>query len=134
MFLVTLLAASQPVNQEAASRRVKKQIQQLKAMKCRPTKHKISVKELLSPENELLDLEFWPIVVMVKKCDQRCSYCSSDDSEDIGVEVKSCQPTQTRMKKFHVFHYDQNGQKQYSHFRAEEDKKCGCQIKTANNS
>lgn len=120
---LALLTDSQPVNQEAANKAVQKQIRQLKTMKCRPTKQKITVRGILSPENDLLDVDFWPTIVMVKRCNDLCSYCGNN----IGVETKTCQPTQTKMKKFQVVHYSKDGKRQYEHFRAEEHQRCNCQ-------
>lgn len=129
---LALLVASKPLKQDQASKGVQKQINQLKKLKCRPTKQKLNIRGLLPSHSELLDLNFFPKVVMLKRCDESCSYCGSN----LGVETKTCQPAKTKKKKYYVYHYNTTGDKVYDFFKAEEHVRCGCQVpvNTTNNN
>lgn len=116
------VSGSQRNKNQASEKAVQKQVRQLMKMKCRPVRQKVAVRDVLSPENDLLDKTFLPHVIVVRRCLDLCSYCGSD----LGREVDRCQPTKTKKKRFSLYYYDANGQKRYGHFRTQEHRRCGC--------
>lgn len=130
--VVVVLAVTEcrPVDQNKARKGVEKQMKQLKKLKCKPRQQKLVVKDVLSADNDVKDADFWPQVVVVKRCDDSCSYCG----DDIGVETKRCVPSKTKTKMFYLAQYDDQGNRHYTHFKTQEHLRCSCTTATADNS
>ncbi|KAK8732200.1 hypothetical protein OTU49_007236, partial [Cherax quadricarinatus] len=59
-------------------RKFKRQITQLKKMKCKPHFRKVYVRDVLAESSDHLDKRLFPQVVAVKRCCASCSYCGNN--------------------------------------------------------
>ncbi|KAG7162917.1 Placenta growth factor-like [Homarus americanus] len=101
-------------------RAINRQMKQVKKLKCKPYRKKVYVRDKVQDERN--DEELFPHVVVVKRCDNSCSFCG--DSK--GRELLNCVAIKTKMKKFTIYYEDEQKQRHYSELYLKQDMKCGC--------
>lgn len=106
---------------EKAWKSFKKQIDLLKKLKCKPKNIKIPVRPFISGYNDILDMDPHPEVVVVKRCEDACSYCGNP----LGFENQVCKPEIEKNKTFFIFYQSRRGQGIHK-VRIPVHKKCMC--------
>lgn len=104
-----------------AERMFKKQIKLLGKLECKPKYTKIRVRPFISGDNEILDMDPYPEVVMVKRCVDTCSYCGNP----FGFENQTCEPATEKNKTFFIFYQTRRGERIHK-VRIPVHKTCEC--------
>lgn len=121
---------------------IRKQVNALKRMKCKPIFQKVSTYDHIPDYHEYHELdryEIFPQVLAVKKCNESCSYCHPKNGEFAGQrrkqgmeEVMSCQVAKAEIKNYAIRAKDlETGKVSYFHIPLENDIGCECMPKRA---
>ena len=103
-----------------ARKKMRKQLKRLKGLGCKPQWTKVSVKEYIEVHNVIMDKDFLPDVVVVKRCIKSCSYCGNS----LGFEVRECYPENER-NKIVIITYT-NAVQKYYRVPIPEHRSCRC--------
>ena len=82
---------------------------------------KVHVKPYIGGDNDILDKDLHPEVVVVKRCIESCSYCGDNGA----AENQVCRPHVER-KKTVIISYTSDDTRKSEKVRIPEHKKCKC--------
>lgn len=104
-----------------AEKGFEKQMALLSNLRCKPKRVKIPVLQFIGGDNEILDLNPHPEVMVVKRCENLCSYCGNR----LGFEHLKCKPKTVKHKTFYIFYNSGRGQGIHK-LRVPVHKRCEC--------